>query len=148
MMAESCPVTPPVVDALRRAITNVLESYNGEETLSTLLEVGVSSESNEHSVKVFCHELIGTIRTCTSELRRTLRAPEAREKVLRSFHQLRISRLLGVWKEVERKLGLPGTKAVLMQSVNRHLFIEVLLKHFATSQSFSSYYTKIINVFK
>ena len=56
------------------------------------------------------------------------------ERALIQFHEARIRKLWPLWKKVFDDLGIPCKNPVLVQTVNRHLFNEILIQ-FLTSRS-------------
>lgn len=113
------------------AIAEVIKTKPGGEadTLYQLLEI---IKNNTEVSEPFCCELVDSLTTSISSIS-ARSTHHARGKAFSYFHQLRVTKLPSIWGKFEEKLGLPHTKAVLMQSVNRYIFNEVLLQHFTTT---------------
>ena len=109
----------------------VLAVSVGPEGQKPQLFNDIINGSNEVT-KTFCCEVVDAIATDISKVSAYSRQC-AREKALRRFHQLRIGKLPDIWRRTEQTLGLPPTKAVILQSINRFIFNELLLKHFAVA---------------
>ena len=120
-MPTSCMDEDLVVEA---AIA-VLNKYGTDSNLSDLLRRGGKNDATT-VFNIFCGQLVGNLRPLT-----TL----GRTKALSSFHQLSVTALEDLWKQLFTELGVVSVVALTRQSVNRHLFNILLVEAKSTSRS-------------
>ena len=123
-MPTSCKDEDLVVEA---AIA-VLNKYGADSNLSDLLRRGGENDATT-VFNIFCGQLVGNLRPLT-----TL----GRTKALSSFHQLSVTALEDLWKQLFTELGVVSVVALTRQSVNHHLFNILLVEAKSTSRSTSS----------
>ena len=96
------------------AIRDVLKKYGDCDELSALLHKACEDDTNLVFC-FFCRRVLATLRPL---------ATQRNEKALAKFHQLSISILPRLWRELYVELDLPVTKAVTTQSLNLVLIQE------------------------
>ena len=120
-------------------IERVIKAAGKNEIMSLLI-----ASSNKKVVdKLFC-ELISAIKTCIMELGRVSMA-HARERAIKKFHQLRLNTLPEIWNKSLAELEITSTP-VLLQSINRLIFNEILTEHFSTNHASSAMSSRPLSV--
>ena len=101
-----------------RATQAVLDKYGADSDLSDLLHRVRESDATA-IFNGFCKQLIDHLRPLVAI---------SRTKALSSFHQLSITALKDLWRQLFTELEVATVQALTMQSVNRHLFNLLLLE--------------------
>ena len=85
----------------------------------------------------FCGELLSTLRTCFSSLERC-RGDLARDNALRRFHAIRLTELPTMWAALLVEMSLNSVCPLLLQSVNRRVFEQLMIEHYDSMAASSS----------
>ena len=84
---------------------------------------------NENVGGVFCGKLCSLLRSCFATVHQR-REEVAREKALTEFHGLRIRELPSLWTALFSNLSLNCVSPLLLQSVNRIMFEQMMVENF------------------
>lgn len=122
------------IEKVKRAILATIESSAKQDHLikdgQSLAQV-VPFLNGEIGI-VFCRKLFSVLRVCFSTVHQ-LRKESTREKALTQFHAARISELPPLWMALFSDLSLSTVCPLLIQCVNRNIFEEMIVEHFAES---------------
>ena len=88
---------------------------------------------------MFCRRLLSTLRSCLFQIRQS-HVDVLKEKSLKQFHVVHLTELNPLWTALCVDMSLNSVCPLLLQSVNRRIFEQVLIEHFSetTSTSLSS----------
>ena len=81
---------------------------------------------------IFCGKMVALLRTCFVTVRQR-REELAKETAMTRFHAVRISELPTLWMGLFSDLSLGSVPPLLLQSVNRSVFEQMMVEHFAES---------------
>ena len=114
-------------DLVVEAAIAVLNKYGADSNLSDLLRRGGRNDATT-VFNIICGQLVGNLQPLTTI---------GWTKALFSFHQLSVTVLEDLWKQLFTELGVVSVVALTRQSVNRHLFNILLVEAKSTSRSLS-----------
>lgn len=105
-------------DLVVGAAQAVLDKYGADSDLSYLLQ-RVRESDAAAIFNGFCERLVAHLRPLVSI---------SRAQALSSFHQLSLTTLKDLWRQLFTELDVATVQALTTQSVNRHLFNVILLE--------------------
>ena len=90
----------------------------------------VMSLLNEDVGVIFCGKMVALLHTCFVAVHQR-REELARETAMTQFHSVRIRELPTLWMGLFSDLSLGSVPPLLLQSVNRNVFEQMMVEHFA-----------------
>ena len=90
----------------------------------------VMSLLNEDVGVIFCGKMVALLRTCFVAVHQR-REELARETAMTRFHSVLIRELPTLWMGLFSDLSLGSVPPLLLQSVNRNVFEQMMVEHFA-----------------
>ena len=81
---------------------------------------------------IFCGKMVALLRTCFVTVHQR-REELAKETAMTRFHAVRIRELPTLWMGLFSDLSLGSVPPLLLQSVNRSVFEQMMVEHFAES---------------
>ena len=122
------------VEKVKQAIAATIQSSQKQ---SHLVKDGkclakVMSLLHEDIGIIFCGKMVALLRTCFVTVHQR-REELAREMAMTRFHVVRIRELPTLWMDLFSDLSLGSASPLLLQSVNRSVFEQMMVDHFAES---------------
>lgn len=121
-----------VLDAISSVLSSLHPREKGGREEETLREVCRAIDRTDDTRRLFSNfatEMVHLIEACTHKLEKLV-FTTAKERALVRFHQVRVTKVWPLWKKLFEDFEIPEQNPVLVQSVTRCLFNEVLIKFF------------------